>query len=78
MSSVHSQHSTQHPPETRPPTFEDKGHGEAEMNYQPKSFRFWAIIIGVYLSLFLVELVSFVGKAIRQLCAQNDGLDRIE
>ncbi|KAK5100731.1 hypothetical protein LTR70_001368 [Exophiala xenobiotica] len=56
MSSVHSQHSTQYLPETRPSTVEDKGHGEAEKNYQLKSPRFWAIIIGVYLSLFLVAL----------------------
>lgn len=31
---------------------------DAEKNYQPKSLRFWTIMAGVYLSIFLVALVS--------------------
>jgi hypothetical protein len=31
---------------------------DAEKNYQPKSLKFWTIVIGVYLSIFLVALVS--------------------
>lgn len=32
---------------------------DAENNFQPKSLKFWTIMIGVYLSIFLVALVSF-------------------
>ena len=32
---------------------------DAERNYQPKSLKFWTVIIGMYLSFFLVALVSF-------------------
>lgn len=32
---------------------------DAEMNFRPKSLKFWAIIISIYLSIFLVALVSF-------------------
>jgi hypothetical protein len=31
---------------------------DAEKNFQPKSLKFWMIMIGMYLSLFLVALVS--------------------
>ena len=34
---------------------------DAEHNYQPKSLKFWTVIIGMYLSFFLVALVSFAG-----------------
>ena len=30
---------------------------DAEKNFQPKSLKFWTIIVGVYLSIFLVALV---------------------
>ena len=33
---------------------------DAEKNFQPKSLKFWTIIIGMYLSIFLVALVSFI------------------
>ena len=32
---------------------------DAERNYQPKSLKFWTVIIGMYMSIFLVALVSF-------------------
>ena len=32
---------------------------DAEKNFQPKSLKFWTIIIGMYLSIFLVALVNF-------------------
>lgn len=32
---------------------------DAEKNFQPKSLKFWTIIIGMYLSIFLVALVHF-------------------
>ena len=31
---------------------------DAERSYQPKTLKFWTIIIGSYLSIFLVALVS--------------------
>ena len=31
---------------------------DAEKNFQPKSPKFWAVMVGVYLSIFLVALVS--------------------
>lgn len=31
---------------------------DAEKNFQPKSLKFWTIIIGMYLSIFLVALVN--------------------
>jgi hypothetical protein len=31
---------------------------DAEKNFQPKSIKFWSIMIGMYLSFFLVGLVS--------------------
>ena len=32
---------------------------DAERNYQPLSLKFWTVIIGMYLSFFLVALVNF-------------------
>jgi len=39
---------------------------DAEQNYQPKSLKFWTILIGMYLAMFLVALVgtSFGARAI--------------
>lgn len=31
---------------------------QAEANYQPKSFKFWTILLGLYLAVFIVALVS--------------------
>jgi hypothetical protein len=33
-------------------------YADAEKNFQPKSLKFWTIIIGMYMSIFLVALVS--------------------
>jgi hypothetical protein len=33
-------------------------YADAERNYQPKSLKFWSIILGMYLAIFLVALVS--------------------
>ena len=37
-------------------------YADAEKNYQPRSLKFWTILIGMYLAMFLVALVgtSFV------------------
>lgn len=37
---------------------EDDEYADAERNYQPKTLKFWTIVIGMYLSIFLVALVS--------------------
>jgi hypothetical protein len=39
-----------------PPRLEANEYGDAEENYNPKSLKFWLIIISVYLSFFLVAL----------------------
>lgn len=31
---------------------------DAEKNYQPRSLKFWSVMIGMYLAMFLVALVS--------------------
>ena len=41
---------------TPQPTDEDEEYADAEKNFQPKSPKFWAIIVSVYLSIFLVAL----------------------
>ena len=33
---------------------------DAEKNFQPRSPKFWAIIVGVYLAIFLVALVILI------------------
>lgn len=55
--SVHSAKEVSSAPQAQPvePVNE---YADAEQNYQPKSIKFWIIIIGMYLSMFLVALVS--------------------
>lgn len=78
MSSVHSRQSTQHAPKAPRPLDEDDQYEDAEKNFQPKSLKFWTIIIGMYLSIFLVALVSFAGKGLRQRRPHTHDRDRIE
>jgi hypothetical protein len=33
------------------------GYDEAETNYKPKTLKFWTIMLGTYLSIFIVALV---------------------
>ena len=47
---------------------------DAEKNFQPKSLKFWTIIIGMYLSIFLVALVS----SLQETAAPGLGPSRIE
>lgn len=55
MSSTASVHSAKEVERAQPvDEYED-----AEKNFQPKSLKFWTIVIGMYLSIFLVALVSF-------------------
>lgn len=37
-------------------------YADAEKNYQPRSLKFWLIIVGVFLSIFLVALVSLFNQ----------------
>ena len=62
MSSIHSQTSTAKGPST---VTKENEYEDAEKNFQQKSLKFWIIIIGVYLSIFLVALVSFDGELLR-------------
>jgi hypothetical protein len=41
------------------PVNEINEYEDAEKNFQQKSLKFWTVIIGVYLSIFIVALVSF-------------------
>lgn len=50
---------------------------DAEKNFQPKSIKFWSIMIGMYLSFFLVGLVSNV-SCYPPFQLTRDLLDRIE
>ena len=61
MSSTVSVHSAKEvsPAERALPVETLDEYEDAEKNYQPKSLKFWTIIIGMYLSIFLVALVSF-------------------
>ena len=62
MSSTASVHSAKDvsPVERAQPVKTVDEYEDAEKNFQPKSFKFWTIIIGMYLSIFLVALVSFI------------------
>jgi hypothetical protein len=46
---------TQH---TKSPEQPPDEYADAERNYQPRSLKFWSIILGMYLAIFLVALVS--------------------
>ena len=61
MSSTASVHSAKEvpPAERAQPVETADEYEDAEKNFQPKSLKFWTIIIGMYLSIFLVALVSF-------------------
>lgn len=60
MSSTAPVQDAQLPPQAEPAPLVDQvdEYDDAEKNFQPKSPRFWIIIIGMYLSIFLVALVS--------------------
>lgn len=66
MSSLPSRQSTQHALDE-----------DAEKNFQPRSPKFWMIIIGIYLSIFLVALVGLLGKEWQRRAHSHD-LDRID
>ena len=61
MSSTASVHSAKEVPPTEraQPGETVNEYEDAEKNFQPKSLKYWTIIIGMYLSIFLVALVSF-------------------
>ena len=46
------------PAELGRPLDELDEYADAEKNFQPKSLKFWTIMIGMYMSIFLVALVS--------------------
>lgn len=61
MTSTASEPSTEHvpPAEQAQPLEKVDEYEDAEKNFRLKSLKFWTIIIGMYLSIFLVALVSF-------------------
>jgi hypothetical protein len=44
------------PTADKPAVSADNQYEDAEKNYRPKSLKFWTIMIGMYLSIFLVGL----------------------
>ena len=58
MSPTGSLQTAQHESKVPHPYDEDAEYEDAERSFQPRSPRFWMIIIGVYASIFLVALVS--------------------
>jgi MFS family permease len=63
-----SSHATEVPPVQQPQPVDSRvdaekklesanEYADAEKNFQPRTLKFWAIIIGIYLSIFLVALV---------------------
>ena len=60
MSSTASVHSAKEEPtaERAQPAETVDEYEDAEKNFQPRSPKFWMIIIGMYLSIFLVALVT--------------------
>ena len=64
MSKTVSVHSAKEvtPVEPAQPIEKASEYEDAEKNFRPKSPKFWTIIIGMYLSIFLVALVGLVVK----------------
>ena len=58
MSPTKSLQTAQHESKIPQPYDEDADYDNAERNFQPRSPKFWMIMIGVYASIFLVALVS--------------------
>jgi hypothetical protein len=61
MSSITSTKSAEEP--TAADSDQLNEYEDAEKNYNPKSLKFWTILIGMYLSIFLVALVSSLKAA---------------
>ena len=77
MSPTRSLQTAQHESKIPQPYDEDAGYDEAEKNFQPKSPKFWMIIVGVYASIFLVALVSLFENASHAFCLLLMTPDRI-
>ncbi|KAH8895435.1 putative aflatoxin efflux pump [Thozetella sp. PMI_491] len=60
--------------ETRPGAPADE-YADTEVNYQPKTLRFWTILIGMYLSIFLVALDrTIIATAIPKITDEFDSI----
>lgn len=56
----------------------DDQYEDAEKNYQPKSLKFWTIIVATYLSLFLVGLDrSIIATAIPKITDEFNSIEDI-
>lgn len=64
-------------PTAEKPAVDDQ-YEDAEENYQPKSLKFWTIIIGVNLSIFLVALDrTIIATAIPRITDEFNSIEDI-
>jgi MFS family permease len=68
----------QAPTVDKPAESVDDKYEEAEKNYQPKSLKFWMIMIGMYLSIFLVALDrTIIATAIPKITDEFNSIEDI-
>jgi MFS family permease len=68
----------QAPTGDKPDQSVDDQYEDAEKNYQPKSLKFWTIMIGMYLSIFLVALDrTIIATAIPKITDEFNSIEDI-
>jgi len=68
----------QAPTADKPAQLVDDQYEDAEKNYQPKSLKFWTIMIGMYLSIFLVALDrTIIATAIPKITDEFNSIEDI-
>jgi len=68
----------QAPTADKPGQSVDDQYEDAEKNYQPKSLKFWTIMIGMYLSIFLVALdQTIIATAIPKITDEFNSIEDI-
>ena len=68
----------QAPTADKPAQSVDDQYEDAEKNYQPKSLKFWTIMIGMYLSIFLVALDrTIIATAIPKITDEFNSIEDI-
>jgi MFS family permease len=68
----------QAPTSDKPTQSVDDQYEDAEKNYQPKSLKFWTIMIGMYLSIFLVALDrTIIATAIPKITDEFNSIEDI-
>jgi MFS family permease len=56
MSTSNSEPFTEQEPKPREPARQDEEYADAEKNFQPRTLKFWLIMVSIYISIFLVAL----------------------